>query len=169
VKQAGGRIDVVSGPGGTTFQVALRRVNRRAVKEPPAPASSPTPGGSEVILLVEDEAAVRASMTEWLCRLGYTVLSAADGQSALELVRAQAGPIHVVIADVVLPKMSGPALARELRSLRPNLGVIYISGYPRQGIPPGEILISKPFELSELATRLREVLAPRKALSSVPP
>ncbi|HTV25621.1 MAG TPA: PAS domain S-box protein [Polyangiaceae bacterium] len=159
VKQAGGRIEVVSGPGGTTFQVYLKRVNRRAVKEPPALVSSPAPRGDEVLLLVEDEAAVRTSTTEWLSRLGYTVLAAADGQSALDVVRHHAGPIHAVIADVVLPKLNGPALVRELRGIRPDLAVIYISGYPRQGIPPGEILISKPFELADLATKLREVLA----------
>jgi PAS domain S-box-containing protein len=159
VKQAGGRIDVVSGPGGTTFQVFLKRVNRRAGKEPPALASSPAPGGDEVVLLVEDEAAVRTSTTEWLTRLGYTLLVAPDGQSALEVVRRHAGPIHLVIADVVLPKLSGPALVHELRSIRPNLKVIYISGYARQVIPAGEMLISKPFELAELATRLREVLS----------
>jgi PAS domain S-box-containing protein len=168
VKQAGGRIDVVSGPGGTTFQVVLKRVNRRAVKEAPAPASSPTPGGNEVVLLVEDEAAVRTSMTEWLSRLGYMVLAAADGPSALDLVRARAGPIDVIIADVVLPKLSGPALVHELRCIRPNLPVIYISGYARQGIPAGEILISKPFEFAELATKLREVLSPRAERTATP-
>jgi len=160
VKQAGGRIEVVSGPGGTTFQVFLRRVNRRAIKEPPALVSSPTPGGNEVVLLVEDEAAVRTSTAEWLSRLGYTVLSAADGQSALDVVRRRDGPIHVVIADVVLPKLSGPALVQELRRIRPGLEVMYISGHARQAIPVGEVLISKPFELAELATKLREVLEP---------
>jgi PAS domain S-box-containing protein len=163
VKQAGGRIEVLSGPDGTTFQVFLKRVNRRASKEAPALASSPAPGGSEVVLLVEDEAAVRTSTTEWLSRLGYTLLVAADGQSALELVRRHTGPIHVVIADVVLPKLSGPALVSELRSIRPQLKVIYISGYARQLIPAGEVLISKPFELTELAIRLREVLSPALA------
>jgi two-component system cell cycle sensor histidine kinase/response regulator CckA len=163
VKQAGGRIEVVSGPGGTTFQVFLKRVNRRASKEPPVLASSPTPGGDEVVLLVEDEAAVRASITEWLSRLGYRLLVVSDGQSALELVRRHAGPIHVVIADVVLPKLSGPALVQELRSLRPSLKAIYISGYARQIIPAGEILISKPFELAELAAKLREVLSSAEA------
>jgi two-component system, cell cycle sensor histidine kinase and response regulator CckA len=166
VKQAGGRIEVVSGPDGTTFQVFLKRVNRPASKEAPALASSPAPGGSEVVLLVEDEAAVRTSTTEWLSRLGYTLLVAADGQSALELVRRHAGPIHIVIADVVLPKLSGPALVQELRSIRPHLKVIYISGYARQLIPAGEVLISKPFELTELATRLREVLSPALAAGS---
>jgi two-component system cell cycle sensor histidine kinase/response regulator CckA len=159
VKQAGGRIEVVSGPGGTTFQVFLRRVNRPAVKEPPALISAPAPGGNEVVLLVEDEAAVRTSMTEWLSRLGYTVLVAADGQNALELVRRYDGPIHVIIADVVLPKLSGPALVQELRRIRPSLKVMYISGYARQLIPVGEVLISKPFELADLATKLREVLS----------
>jgi PAS domain S-box-containing protein len=161
VKQAGGRIEVVSGPGGTTFQVFLRRVNRRPVKEPPALVSPPTPGGNEVVLLVEDEAAVRTSMTEWLSRLGYTVLVAVDGQNALEVVRRYDGPIHVIIADVVLPKLSGPALVQELRRIRPSLKVMYISGYARQLIPVGEVLISKPFELADLATKLREVLSPQ--------
>ena len=167
VKQAGGRIEVVSGPGGTTFQVFLRRVNRRAVKEPPALVSPPTPGGNEVVLLVEDEAAVRTSITEWLSRLGYTVLVAADGQNALEVVRRYDGPIHVIIADVVLPKLSGPALVQELRRIRPSLKVMYISGYARQLIPVGEVLISKPFELADLATKLREVLSPQVASGSV--
>jgi PAS domain S-box-containing protein len=167
VKQAGGRIEVVSGPSGTTFQVFLKRVNRQATKEEPsALVSSPVAGGHEVVLLVEDEAAVRTSMTEWLSRLGYTVLVAADGQSALELVRRRDGPIHVIIADVVLPKLSGPALVHELRCILPNLKVMYISGYARQVIPVGEVLISKPFELAELATKLREVLAREVARGS---
>jgi YesN/AraC family two-component response regulator len=88
------------------------------------------------------------------------VLSAADGQSALDVVRRRDGPIHVVIADVVLPKLSGPALVHELRRIRPGLKAMYISGYARQAIPVGEVLISKPFELAELATKLRDVLAP---------
>jgi PAS domain S-box-containing protein len=163
VKQAGGHIEVVSGPGGTTFHVFLKRVNRRAIKEARQLASSPTPGGHEVVLLVEDEAAVRTSTTEWLSRLGYTVLVAADGQTALEVVRRRDGPIHVIIADVVLPKLSGPALVQQLRNIRPGLKVMYISGYARQVIPAGEVLISKPFELTELATKLREVLSPEVA------
>jgi len=159
VKQAGGRIEVISGPGGTTFQLFLKRVNRPATKEVPALVSGPAPGGSEVVLLVEDEAAVRTSTTEWLSRLGYTVLVAADGQSALDVVRRHEGLIHVVVADVVLPKLSGPALVQELRCIRPNLKVMYISGYARHGIPAGEVLLNKPFELAELAVKLREVLA----------
>jgi CheY-like chemotaxis protein len=159
----------VSGPAGTTFQVFLKRVNRRAIKEAPVLVGSPTPGGNEVVLLVEDEAAVRTSTTEWLSRLGYTVLVAADGQSALELVRRREGPIHVIIADVVLPKLSGPALVQELRKILPRLEVIYISGYARQVIPVGEVLISKPFELAELASKLREVLAPEAGRDTATP
>src|SRR5690606_25174570 len=159
VKQAGGRIEVVSGPGGTTFRVFLKRVNRAATREPPALAGASAPGGSEVVLLVEDEAAVRTSTSEWLSRLGYTVLTAADGQGALDLVSGHDGPIHGVIADVLLPKLSGPALVQELRRIRPELKIMYISGYTRQSVPPGEVLLNKPFELGDLAAKLREVLS----------
>jgi PAS domain S-box-containing protein len=159
VNQAGGRIQVVSGPTGTTFQVSLRRTPRAPIKEPPIELHLPVPRGSEVVLLVEDEPAVRSSTAEVLTSLGYSVISAPDGPSALELVARHAGPIDIVISDVVLPKQSGPALVRELRKAQPQLKVIYISGYTRQAIPPGEILINKPFELAELATKLRDCLA----------
>jgi CheY-like chemotaxis protein len=144
-------------------------VNRLVTKEAPALVSPPTPGGNEVVLLVEDEAAVRTSTTEWLSRLGYTVLVAADGQSALELVRRRDGPIHVIITDVVLPRLNGPALVQELRGIRPSLKVMFISGYARQVIPFGEVLLSKPFELAELASKLREVLSCDVSPGGAPP
>lgn len=162
VRQAGGRIDAISGPDGTTFRVLLRRVNRRPVKELPRAASSPA-RGDEVVLLVEDEPAVRSSTAELLSQLGYTVLPAPDGQSALDVVAGHKGPIDIVVTDVVLPRLSGPSLVRELRGLRPGIKVIYISGYSQQTIPSGEVLIGKPFELGELASKLRQALDPQAA------
>ncbi len=162
VRQAGGRIDAISGPEGTTFRVLLRRVNRRPVGELPRVATSPA-RGDEVVLLVEDERAVRSSTAELLSQLGYTVLPAPDGQSALDVVAHHKGPIDIVVTDVVLPRLSGPALVRELRGLRPGIKVIYISGYSQQTIPSGEVLIGKPFELGELASKLRQALDPEAA------
>jgi PAS domain S-box-containing protein len=159
VTQAGGRISVVSGPAGTTFQVSLRRSHRSPRKESRIAMSAPAPRGDEVVLLVEDEPSVRSSTTELLKSLGYTVLSAPDAQQALDLVAGHERAIDIVISDVVLPKQSGPALVRELRKVQPDLKVIYISGYAGQAIAAGEILLNKPFEFLELAIKLRQSLS----------
>jgi PAS domain S-box-containing protein len=164
VKQSGGRIDVHSEPGaGTTFNVYLP-----ATHEHDAAAAVPPEGrsvrGSETVLLVEDEPAVREVTQAALQRHGYTVLPAASGAEALRIARANHGLINVVITDVVMPGMSGPQLVDRLREEHPRLAALFMSGYTsdamlRHGIETGEAdFLQKPFSTSALATKLRQVL-----------
>ncbi len=169
VRQSEGFISVHSEPGtGSTFKIYL------PVAAPPVPeTASPDPvettvhGGSETLLVVEDEDAVRQSEVEFLSTIGYTVLSAASGREALEQVRARAkNTIDLMITDVVMPKMSGPTLAAKLASLSPDLKVLFVSGYAddtiqRKGVPNlTSDFLQKPFPLRSLARKIREVLEP---------
>jgi PAS domain S-box-containing protein len=163
VKQSGGFITVMSEPGqGTEFKIYLP-----AVQEMPEPVSStgegPVQGGSETILLVEDEAALRQKAREALEKVGYRVLVARDGNEALELASEETRSIHLLLTDVVMPEMSGPRLSERLRSLSPQTKVLYMSGYPNAGgvsLDPQSQpnLIQKPFTKEGLLRRVREVL-----------
>lgn len=166
VRQSEGFISAHSEPGeGSTFKIFL------PVAAPPAPEiAGPTPtekplnGGSETLLVVEDEAAVRQSVVEFLSTIGYTVLSAANGKEALEKVRTWIDMIDLVITDVVMPKMSGPKLAKNLASLRPDLKVLFVSGYAKDAVQRKGLadlshnFLQKPFPLRSLAAKVREVL-----------
>ena len=163
VKQSGGRIDVYSEPRvGTTFQIYLP-----ATQEPDAATAQPDrrpTQGSETVLLVEDEPAVREMTQAALQRHGYTVLPAASGAEALRIARANQGAINVVLTDVVMPGMSGPQLVEQLREEQPRLAALFMSGYTsdavlRHGIETGEAdFLQKPFSTSALAAKLRQVL-----------
>jgi CheY-like chemotaxis protein len=113
---------------------------------------------------VEDEQAVRALTRHGLQRAGYTVLEAADGAAALAVSDAHPGPIHLLVADVVMPEVGGPELARRLAERRPGLKVLFVSGYAgdavvRHGlVAPGADFLQKPFTLEMLARKVREVL-----------
>jgi two-component system, cell cycle sensor histidine kinase and response regulator CckA len=166
VRQSDGFICAHSEPGkGSTFKIYLP-VAAPAVREIviPGPAEKPVHGGSETLLVVEDEDAVRQSEVEFLSTIGYTVLSAANGKEALDQVRVRANMIDLVITDVVMPKMSGPTLAANLASLRPDLKVLFVSGYAddtvrRKGVPNlSRDFLQKPFPLRSLAGKIREVL-----------
>jgi two-component system cell cycle sensor histidine kinase/response regulator CckA len=128
------------------------------------PAEEPVHGGSETLLVVEDEDGVRQAEVEFLSTIGYTVLSAANGKEALDQVRSRANRIDLVITDVVMPKMSGPMMVANLASLRPDLKVLFISGYAndtvqRKGAPDlARDFLQKPFPLRSLAGKIREVL-----------
>jgi len=165
VTQSEGQIVVASEPGrGTALTVYLPRVD-----EEPGPVDAtgeaPAPAGSERILLVEDDPAVRELARAVLREQGYRVLDAASGEAALELLRGDPDPIHAVLTDVGLPGMNGVALAREIATLRPEVELLLMSGYMDEVLPgPDETvaglapLLAKPFTPRTLLRALRQVL-----------
>jgi CheY-like chemotaxis protein len=170
VKQSGGSLWVYSEPGqGTTFKFYLPLVD-----EPVAPAhrdDAPAQPlrGLETILLVEDEEAVRDLARDVFTARGYTVLEARQGSEALRICERHAGPIHLMLTDVVMPEMSGRELADRLAVLRPGMKVLYMSGYTDNAVvhhgilDPGTIFLQKPFSPAVLAKKVREVLDARTA------
>jgi len=170
VKQSGGYIWAYSEPGrGTTFKVYLPHVDApvEAIAPPPQPGG--TLAGTETVLLAEDDDLLRPLARGLLQKLGYTVLDAGSAEEALALARAHAAPIHLLVADVVMPGESGRQLARRLAELRPDMRVLYTSGYTDDAIvhhgmlEPGLNYLQKPFTPAALARKVREVLdAPPK-------
>jgi CheY-like chemotaxis protein len=165
VKQSGGNIWAYSESGlGTTFKIYLPRVEEAVKTYKPKVVPTVSPGGSETILLVEDEEAVRAIVSKILQNKGYTVLEAHHGHEALQICKDHQGPIHLMVTDVVMPHMSGRELAERLTSLRPELRVLYMSGYPDKAIAhPGVLeagtsFLQKPFTLSALECKVRDLL-----------
>jgi PAS domain S-box-containing protein len=165
VKQSGGDIHVYSEPGqGTTFKIYLPAVETAAGPLSPEQAQPEVRGGSETILLVEDEEMVRSLILTVLEEEGYTLLEARRGEEALILARTHPGAIDLLITDVVMPEMSGRVLAGQLTALRPGLKVLYISGYTddavvRHGLLTAEVeFLSKPFSPTVLAGKVRAML-----------
>ena len=171
VKQSGGYIDVESRVGeGTTFRIYLPRhiaeiqaaPEEAKVETAKKPAADMT--GQGTILLVEDEDPVRAVNARALTARGYTVLEAASGVEALEVIRERGAPVDLVVSDVVMPEMDGPTLLRELRKLYPDLKVIFVSGYAedafRKNLPEGEEFnfLPKPFSLRQLVEIVKQVI-----------
>jgi CheY-like chemotaxis protein len=164
VKQSGGYIAVASEPGcGATFTIYLPRTEQ--VPEAAAIDPDPTPPrGSETVLLVEDEEGVRGLAQEILEMSGYRVQPARHAAQAMEICAGYAGPIHLVLTDVVMPGMSGPELVERLMPRRPDLRVLFMSGYTddhlgQHGVlEPGVILLPKPFTPDVLARKVREAL-----------
>lgn len=121
--------------------------------------------GTETILLVEDEEPLRKVVIELLTQIGYHVLSAANGKEAIRVAEAYPDNIHLLITDVLMPEIDGAELAKVLCAMRPDLKVIYISGYtdtclaPEGILPPGTVLVNKPFSVRMLSAKMREVLA----------
>ncbi|HYJ10881.1 MAG TPA: ATP-binding protein [Polyangiaceae bacterium] len=166
VRQSGGHITVSSRQGlGTTVDVYLPCTDRAAVEVGSERATGlPVPRGTETILLAEDERQVRNLAREVLTNLGYDVLVASDGVEALELQARHDGPIHLLISDVVMPRMSGGELAERLLERLPDLRILFVSGYTADTslsshLPARELtLIPKPFTAELLARKAREVL-----------
>ena len=130
VKQSGGYISVYSEKGvGTTFKMYFPRAEKELSADRSQAPAQPVAGGSETILLVEDEQAVRFAAREFLQTKGYTVLDAQNGAEALQAHSQHVGQVHLLITDVVMPGMNGRELAERLRQLDPGLQVLYVSGY----------------------------------------
>ena len=165
IKQSGGYVWVYSEMGkGTTFKIYLPRVDIPAdtgefVVQPKELR------GTETVLLAEDDETLRNLTTAILRRLGYTVLAAATPESARALARNYAGPIHLLLTDVVMPGSSGRDLARDLAKSRPQTKVLFVSGYTGEAMiqhgltEPGLNYLQKPYTPGVLAAKVREVLS----------
>lgn len=166
VKQHRGWIEVTSQPGrGTTFEVGLPALSLPAAASAPAVAGGDLPRGTETILLVEDDAAVRLATRTILERQGYRVIEAPDGSAAIERWEQHRATVDLLLTDIVMPGgMSGRALATQLQSTRPDLKVIYVTGYSAElaaGTTPmraGEVLLQKPLQADALLATVRRTL-----------
>jgi signal transduction histidine kinase/DNA-binding response OmpR family regulator len=166
VKQNHGFIDVDSAPGqGTTFSIYLPRLIEAHDPFVAVPEKKAASGGTETILLVEDEPIVLEMTTTMLDMLGYMVLTASSPGEALRQAREHTGPIHLLMTDVVMPEMNGRDLAEKITALYPGIRRLFMSGYTanviaHQGVlDDGVAFIQKPFAMADMAVKLREVLA----------
>ena len=163
VKQSGGHVEVDTAPGaGTTFRIFLPAVE--APRPMPVPSLDAVVGGSETVLLVEDEAALRSLAQEILRDQGYKVIAAGSGTEALDLARSHKAPIDLLVTDVVMPGMDGRELADRLGPVHPETRCLFMSGYTddavvRRGVrEEGMPFLQKPFTIDALALKVREVL-----------
>jgi PAS domain S-box-containing protein len=170
VKQTGGFIWLYTEAGlGTMFKIYLPCVVQSEVRPDPQPPQIIALGGSETLLLVEDEPAVLHAEREFLTRNGYTVIGARNGVEALHAARDHQEKIHLLLTDVVMPNMGGPQLAEQLRLERPQMRVLFVSGYAESTILRRGVVdlrtsfLQKPFSLRTLAGKIREVLGTRSA------
>ena len=165
VKQSGGYIWVYSEKGqGTTFKIYLPRTAEDIEPEEPPEPEPGDPGGSETVLVVEDQEAVAALVERVLQGAGYRVVLATDGAEAIERFHEDGVDVDLLLTDVVMPRMGGPVLAAQLRARSPGLRVLFMSGYGEERIAhrgilePGTHLLEKPFDPHGLRRRVREVL-----------
>jgi PAS domain S-box-containing protein len=172
VKQSGGYIEVVSEPGnGATFKIYLPAVDAPVVAAPKS-GLEVSLRGSETILLVEDEPSLRGLTLQLLRSCGYTVLEAGSGEEALKISQAMAGTIHLLLTDVVMPGISGRVLSDQLAKQRPQMRVVYTSGYTGQAVgahgvlDEGSHFLPKPFTKEALARKVRAALDNRGAAAS---
>jgi nitrogen-specific signal transduction histidine kinase/CheY-like chemotaxis protein len=165
VKQSGGFIWVISSPGkGTTFEIYLPQASGPVSKPDLETKPSAIPSGSETILVTEDEAGVRELACQFLRVKGYTVLEAKDGHEALEIAARYSGTIHLLLSDMVMPKMNGDELADRLKMVRSNIRVAFMSGYSE--FSRGEMgnqfphapILQKPFSPATLVGIVRQAL-----------
>jgi len=165
VEQSGGHIAVESTPGqGATFTIYLPRHIGPGTGVAPPVDRRRLPGGTETLLLVEDEAAVRSSARRLLERHGYTVIEARHGADGLRIVEQGDQKIDLVLTDLVMPEMGGRELVERLRARHPGLKVLFMSGYSQRAVtvdgtmPPATGFVEKPFTVEQLTQRLREIL-----------
>ena len=165
IRQSNGFVFVDSTPGeGTTFRILLPALAAAAMPDETDGSGRQLPQGNELVLLVEDDAAVRQLTAAGLGELGYRVLVAEGRDRALELAREHRDAIAIIVTDVVMPKASGPEVAAELRQVLPRTPLLFVSGYPRgalerQGLDTEDVeLMLKPFTPTELGARMRSLL-----------
>jgi CheY-like chemotaxis protein len=165
VKQNNGFINVYSEPGqGSTFKIYLSRLVAGADTDMAVPEKKSAAGGTETILLVEDEPSILKITRMMLERKGYSVLSADTPALAMEKAKNHAGPIALLMTDVVMPEMNGRDLAGQISRLYPDIRVLFMSGYTadviaHQGILDDKVaFIQKPFSMAEMTEKVREVL-----------
>jgi CheY-like chemotaxis protein len=166
IQQSGGSICVQSEPGhGTTFKIYLPRAHELAAAAESGVEETNKPGGNETVLLVEDEDAVRHMAQEILQSNGYCVLDASNGNEAVRVSAEHKGTIDLMVTDVVMPQLGGRELAEKLFVTRPEMRVLYMSGYTddaivHHGVVDGRAsFLEKPFTSDALARKIREVLA----------
>ncbi|MBI3507553.1 MAG: response regulator [Proteobacteria bacterium] len=165
IKQSGGSVYVYSEPGhGTAFKIYLPHVTDSGAPVSAAPAPVQSMRGAETILLVEDDASVRRLLLRLLTQNGYMVLQASDPMEAVILCENHPAGVELLITDIVMPQMHGGELARKLLAIRPNMKVIYMSGYTDQAVVQRDLLnvdknfLQKPVNPEVLAKKVREVL-----------
>jgi CheY-like chemotaxis protein len=170
VRGSGGHVRVSSEPGrGATFQIFFPRVSAPEETQPVEAPVETARVGRETILVAEDQPDLRWMVCQYLQELGYSVLEAKDGKDAVELAEQYQGTVDVLLTDVVMPNLRGPQVARRLSSTRPEMKVIFMSGYTEGAfdIGPGDemgaepALLQKPFKLDSLAKKIRDVLEAR--------
>ncbi|HET8833674.1 MAG TPA: ATP-binding protein [Gemmatimonadales bacterium] len=167
VRQSGGQIQVTSRPGqGSTFTLYFPRIeDTTGARQVAASVPEPAPGGTETVLVVEDEEAVRHLVCRVLRAKGYRVLEAPNAESALLVAGSTPAPIDLLVTDMVMPGMGGSTLAAELVAVRPAMRVLFITGYAPEAVerrgrlPDASGLLEKPFSADQLARRVREILA----------
>jgi signal transduction histidine kinase/ActR/RegA family two-component response regulator len=165
VKQSGGHVEVYSEiDQGTTFKIYFPRCDQKAESHPEGPLRNSSVGGSETILLVEDEDQIRHVAVEILQARGYEVLDASNGPDALKLVHGRQAPVHLLLTDVIMPGMSGPELAAQVAKTSQGTKILYMSGYTDGAIAHNGVLdpdtpfLSKPFSMDQLVERVRATL-----------
>jgi len=170
VKQSDGFVWVESAPGkGATFEIYLPQSTKSVMQADIEAAASTLPGGSETVLVVEDEAGVRELASTFLGEKGYRVLQASNGAEALEVAARHAGAIDLVLSDMVMPRMSGREMAAELKKVRPDTKFLFMTGYAEylgnrtaeqesEG-PPEIVIMQKPFSKRSLLLKVREMLS----------
>ncbi len=174
VRQLGGSIAVTSEPGrGAAFEIYLPRLDGAAVAGTQAASVTVSARGSETVLVVEDQDPVRSLAVTVLKEHGYLVLDAAHGDDALLVVERHPGPVHLLLTDVVMPHMTGKELAERLNGLRPEMKVLFMSGYAadvmvrRELLESGTQYLAKPFAPGVLAAKVREALGPPQPAATI--
>jgi signal transduction histidine kinase len=165
VRQNGGHVAVYTEVGrGSSFKVYLPRTEDEGERPTSAPAPVASRSGSETVLVIEDEEALREVIRDQLEAGGYTVVDGPDPEAAIEAAACHAGPIHLVLTDLVMPRLRGPDAVARVRASRPGVKVLYMSGYANaaaehQGpLPTEQAFLAKPFSLAALMAKVREVL-----------